>query len=259
MHQGWTKFTSHLWYTTERDGLAALTYSPNELRTTVGNTAVTIKEVTNYPFDDEINFQFELAKAISIPLQLRIPSWCQEASVVLNGKVYRTYAGGQVITLERTWQDHDRLTLKLPMEVRTTVWGKNSRSVERGPLVFALRLEERWEKGNEPREGDYLSVYPKQDWNFGILEQVIKDPRSLRVVENPVDDTFVWNLEHAPIEITVPARKIPGWKAVGGVAHQPVTDRTGVYKGEVGAQVENIRLIPYGCSKVRIVAFPVVK
>lgn len=46
---------------------------------------------------------------------------------------------------------------------------------------------------------------------------------------------------------------------VDGVAHQPVTDRTGLYKGEVSDEVEQIRLIPYGCTKVRVVAFPVVK
>jgi hypothetical protein len=54
-------------------------------------------------------------------------------------------------------------------------------------------------------------------------------------------------------------KKIPNWKVVDGVAHQPVTDRTGIYKGEVANVVEQVKLIPYGCSKVRIVAFPVVK
>jgi hypothetical protein len=70
---------------------------------------------------------------------------------------------------------------------------------------------------------------------------------------------FVWNIANAPIEITASAKKIPNWQVVDGVARQPVTDRTGLYKGEVSDTVETIRLIPYGCTKVRIVAFPVVK
>ena len=73
------------------------------------------------------------------------------------------------------------------------------------------------------------------------------------------DVLFKWNLEHAPIEIVASAKKIPGWKAVDGVAHQPVTDRTGVYKGAVDNEVKKITLVPYGFTKVRIVAFPVVK
>lgn len=40
---------------------------------------------------------------------------------------------------------------------------------------------------------------------------------------------------------------------------EPVTDRTGVYKGRVEDEVKKITLVPYGFTKVRIVAFPVVK
>lgn len=260
MHQGWTKFASHLWYNTPDGGLAALEYSPNELRTKVGRTDVVIHEVTNFPFDDKVNFEFVMKKPVSFPLKLRIPSWCAEAVVFINGQKYQTYKGGQVITVERAWKDKDKVTLSLPMIVSTSSWGRNSRAIERGPLVYALKLEERWEKGNESTEGDYMSIYPIGDWNYGLLEDVIKDPAiSLQVLVKPSTAKFPWNINNAPIEITAPAKKIPNWKVVDGVAHQPVTDRTGIYKGEVNSVVEKISLIPYGCSKVRIVAFPVVK
>src|SRR5690606_11215181 len=60
MHQGWTKFTSYLWYKTPDNGLAALAYSPNQVTTEVGknNTKITINTVTAYPFDDVIEFEF---------------------------------------------------------------------------------------------------------------------------------------------------------------------------------------------------------
>jgi hypothetical protein len=91
------------------------------------------------------------------------------------------------------------------------------------------------------------------------LEEIIKDPSKLKVVVLPVASPFVWNQKHAPISITAPAKKIPNWKVVDGVAHQPITDRNGIYKGEVSETTQTITLIPYGCTKVRIVAFPVVK
>ena len=167
---------------------------------------------------------------------------------------------GRTITIESTWKNGDKVILNLPMEMKTSNWGKNSRSIERGPLVYALKLEERWEKGNEPTEGDYMSVYPTQPWNYGLLKEVVDNPSgTLKVDVRPVGDKFIWNIQNAPIEITAPAKKIPNWKVVDGVAHQPITDRTGIYKGEVSNNVEMVKLIPYGCSKVRIVAFPVVK
>lgn len=261
MHQGWTKFASHLWYQTPDRGIAALMYSPCQLRTEVGatRTPVVVNEITNYPFDDEVNFEVTTEKAVAFPLQLRIPSWCKEASVLLNGKQLRQARGGQIITIDRIWENLDQVRLVLPMEVTTSQWARNSRAVERGPLVYALKLGERWEKGTHEKEGDYFSVYPTSDWNYGLVQDIVTNPtKNLQVKEKPFPRDFKWNLAGAPIEITGLARKIPGWTAVNGVAHQPVTDRTGVYRGEVDKEAQPVTLVPYGFTKVRIVAFPVV-
>jgi uncharacterized protein len=262
MHQGWTKFTSHLWYQTADGGVAALAYSPCELSTEVGvaKTAVLIKEVTNYPFDDKINFEVSTKKAVEFPLTLRIPSWCEEAVITLNGRQLRTAAGSQVISINRIWENLDKVTLQLPMQVTTSSWGRNSRAIERGPLVYALKLGERWEKATDEKEGDYLSVYPTEDWNLGLMRDIVHSPKEKVIVKvKPLPQNFKWNLASAPIELTAFGKKIPGWKAVDGVAHQPVTDRNGVYKGAVEEGVKTITLVPYGFTKVRIVAFPVVE
>ena len=262
MHQGWTKFTSHLWYETSDDGVAALAYSPCQLSTDVGvtRTPVVINEVTNYPFDDQVHFEITTRRTVEFPLKLRIPSWCNEATVRLNGEILRTAPGGQVISIRRVWENFDKVTLHLPMEVATSNWGKNSRTLERGPLVYALKVGERWEKGTDEKEGDYFSVFPTEDWNFGLLQDVVKNPKeTVEVKIKPLSQTFKWNLQHAPIELVAPAKQIPAWNAVEGVAHQPVTDRTGIYRGQVEDEVRKITLVPYGFTKVRIVAFPVVR
>ncbi len=262
MHQGWTKFTSHLWYTTADNGLASLTYSPNTITTKVGKSAteITIREVTSYPFNSSIDFEISTANNVHFPWQLRIPAWCAEATILLNGQLLRTEKGGQIITIARTWKNGDRLSLQLPMHVTTTNWGRNSRAVERGPLVYALKLEADWNKETDEKEGEYFTVHPKDKWNYGLIEQVVKDPQANLQVKTvqPVTDNFVWNLAHAPIEITAPVKEIPDFKVVNDVAPIPVTDRTGVYKGRVEKEIKQVTLVPYGCTKVRIVAFPVV-
>ena len=130
-----------------------------------------------------------------------------------------------------------------------------------GPLVYALKIKERWEKGHQEKEGDYFSVFPESAWNYGLLQNVVKSPKEnlkAKLVQ-PVTSDFIWNQEHAPIEITAPGKQIPGWKVIDGVASQPVTARNGIYKGNVSDKVEQLTLIPVGCTKVRIVAFPVVQ
>jgi hypothetical protein len=260
MHQGWTKFASHLWFTTPDKGIAALLYSPSKFTTQIGGTEVRINEVTNYPFDETIVFEFSLKGKAEFPFHLRIPAWCKTASIKINGQDVQQPNGGQVVKINRTWKNGDRLELTLPMELITSNWGKNSRAIERGPLVYGLKIEEKWEKDTHPAEGDYFNVFPTSDWNYGLLASVIKEPAKNLTVKKVglPKDKFYWNLAHAPIEITAPAKKIPGWKALNGVAHQPVTDRNGIYCGEIDGKTESITLVPFGFTKLRIVAFPVV-
>lgn len=263
MHQGWTKFAQHLWYKNAQNGLAALAFSPNTIKTTVGkdNFPVEISETTAYPFDSKITFNFSLKKDAAFPFEIRVPGWCKEPSVAVNGQKVEVAKDSRMITINQLWSDKDQVTVTFPMEVFTSNWGRNSRAVEYGPLVYALKVSERWEKGYEEHEGDYYSVFPESPWNYGLVQQAIihpKDNLQVRQVKQATDD-FVWNQAHAPIEITAPGRQIPGWVAQNGVASQPVTARDGIYKGKVSEEVTPLTLIPIGCTKVRIVAFPVVK
>ena len=145
-------------------------------------------------------------------------------------------------------------------QVFTSNWGRNSRAVERGPLVYALKIGEKWEKKTDQEEGDYFEIYPTTPWNYGIEKAVVENPVvNSEVIEKNVEGNFFWNPDKAPVEIQVAGRKIPEWGLTNSVAYQPVTERFGTYKGLVGEKLDTLTLIPYGCSKLRIVAFPVVK
>ena len=267
MHQGWTKFATHLWYATPDEGLAALAYSPSTITAKVANgIPVTISEETLYPFSGTINLSISLPKSASFPLELRVPGWCAEAAINLNGQKLQTGKGGTMIHIVREWKNGDKLTLEFPMQVTTSNWGKNSRAIERGPLVYALKVGARWEEKQEPgnNSGPYYEVYATTPWNYGIEKAVVENPvANSKVIEKKVEGNFFWNPEKAPIEIQVSGRKIPGWVLSNSAPTQPVTDRFGNYAGrtdgKVDEKVETLTLIPYGCSKLRIVAFPVVK
>jgi uncharacterized protein len=265
MHQGWTKFASHLWYTTGDGGLAALEFAPCEVSTQVGpgKEKISIKEITDYPFDEKIRFELGTAHPVEFSFSIRIPGWCNEAVLTLNGNELERKKGGQVINIIRTWKNGDFLTVQLPMQVKISEWGRNSRAVERGPLVYALRLNERWEKGHDEMEGDYFCVYPTGKWNYGLTAEAISDPANHFIFRNTSESSklssgFIWNLSHVPGELITTGRRIPSWQLLNDVAPIPVTDRDGLFKGAVNDSVETITLVPYGFTKVRIVAFPIV-
>ena len=76
-------------------------------------------------------------------MSLRVPGWCDGASLSLNGEAGRTPTEDRgYLRIEREWQPGDSLTLDLPMQVQTLsahprVAADVGRvAVLRGPLVY---------------------------------------------------------------------------------------------------------------------------
>ena len=261
MHQGWPKYVQNLWYATPDGGLAALMYGPSSVTVLVGDRQeVTIYEETNFPFEESVRFRITTDKDISFPLHLRIPGWCREATVRINGADHDTYKGGQVIALDREWKNGDQLELLLPMDLSTSRWVENSVAVERGPLVYALKMEENWNwVENDDKFGNYWEVYPKSPWNYGLLDADLKDmEKRYKVVKHDFSGN-PWHRNQgrnkAPVEIRVNAKLIPEWTLYGAVAG-PLPH--GPSRHLINEPTEQITLVPYGCTTLRITEFPVV-
>jgi DUF1680 family protein len=137
-------------------GLAALVYSPSEVTAYVGDgTQVTFKEETAYPFEETVRFTFSSAdkiKAVAFPFHLHVPQWCKNAEVKINGKMYQPAAGNSIVKIDRVWKTGDVVKLQLPMHIFKNTWYENSVSVERGPLVCALKIVEEWKKVNNEKD-----------------------------------------------------------------------------------------------------------
>jgi uncharacterized protein len=256
LHQGWPKLVQSLWMLTPDRGLAAVTYAPSEVRTVVvGDIAVTITEETEYPFRDMVHLKVSPAAPVSFPLLLRIPAWAANASAQVNGQAVEGTRAGGFLRIERRWTAGDEVALTLPMTPRTSTWYRDSVALERGPLVFSLRLGEDWKKLTAgmkkpaPAPGVDWEVRPTTPWNYGL----VVDPSAaagVKVRELPIGD-FPFSPMGAPVELTVTGRRVPEWTLVDGsagpVPQSPATS---------SLPDESLTLIPYGSAKLRVTAFP---
>ncbi|MBS1523219.1 MAG: glycoside hydrolase family 127 protein [Bacteroidetes bacterium] len=266
MHQGWPKFTQNLWYATADKGIAALVYSPSEAKIIVANgTVVNVKEETSYPFKGTIKFTLNTnsKSPIIFPFDLRIPEWCKKATIKVNGKIEQESTGNQILKLSREWKSGDIVELELPMHIRQNRWYENSVSVERGPLVYALKIGQEVKKVNNPKDtinygSTFYEVRPTTLWNFGLISTP-KDKldEQFKVEETGKVANYPWTLDAAPIIIKTTAKQIPSWKLYDEMAG-PLPYSNIYNENEPVQPDQQITLIPYGCTKLRISEFPVV-
>ena len=253
LHQAWPKFMQHLWMASCDNGLAALVYAPSQVTARVGKlgSEVTVTETTDYPFRDRVRFEIQSDGEVQFPLHLRIPGWCTTSRILVNDEPLQKFGAGKIAVIDRVWQAGDVVELHLPAELTAKRWHENSVGFQRGPLVYALEIEEEWKKSD-----DYFEVLPASPWNYALLEESLRTlDESFRVVEEgPVADN-PWMVNTAPIKISTTGIRLPLWQTYNEMAG-PIP--WSPQEKPQGAKVEPITLIPYGCTTLRISAFPTV-
>lgn len=264
MHQGWPKFAQNLWYATPDSGIAALIYAANTLNTYVtGETPVIVREETNYPFEESVRFTLQInnpGQSATFPFHLRVPAWCKKGLIKINGAQWAEPEGNQVVVISRAWKSGDVVELMLPMHIFKQSWYENSVSIERGPLVYALRIGEQIREVKNERDpvaygSRYLEIRPTTAWNYGFnFVAADKLDAFFRFEQNSTITNFPWKSETVPVSIKANARRIPSWQLYNEMAGPIPYSIT--YGLEAGKE-EPIVLIPYGATRLRISQFPV--
>ncbi len=254
------------------NSLVAALYGASE----VSHNGVTVKEDTAYPFEDDIRFVFSMKNEKKFSIYLRIPAWCKNPSIKLNGEDIAFNVKKGFAEICRVFNNSDVLTLSLPSEIEVKKWGKDGIYVEKGPLLYTygMKGERHIDESEEKSTPDFpaYNIYPDKPWNYAILPEEGFEFSKEDASDKP------WSVETAPLRITCKARRVHSWKLkTRKIIHPvynlytrpwvretkkgkflftpPYPSKEAIKKGGLG-ESETITLVPYASAKVRITVFP---
>ncbi|MFC0329201.1 beta-L-arabinofuranosidase domain-containing protein [Paenibacillus sepulcri] len=248
MHQGWPKLASHLWMLDGKGGLAAVSYAPCTVSTQVGAGVEAKLEVSgDYPFRDEVAIVIFLARPERFAISFRIPEWCTSPVLTVNGEPVVLQSVNGYARVEREWGDQDKLLLHLPMEVKTVSRNLYAFSVERGPLVYALPIQENWQLLTRREMFHDWEIYPGSAWKYGLLSDTDYEVSLADIPYQPFDAA------NAPVRLKASGQLVREWKMEGNSAGTPP-----LHPDTEGQPVMELALVPYGSAKLRIGEFPLI-
>ena len=92
-------------------------YIPSTVRWNQDGAQISLTQNTAYPYEPNVSLAVKTAKEMRFAVNLRIPSWAEQAAVAVNGKRMEVTAGS-FIRLDRDWSSGDRIELELPLKTR---------------------------------------------------------------------------------------------------------------------------------------------
>jgi len=128
--------------TTDAEGVVVNLYEAGTAHLNLrDHTPITITTDTQYPRQEQICLAVGLAEPKPFAIKLRVPTWCPNATVKVNGQKLETQRNGDgYVVIQRQWEKGDRLVLGLKLEPRL-IAGDHSNlgkvAVMYGPLVLA--------------------------------------------------------------------------------------------------------------------------
>jgi hypothetical protein len=125
--------------------------------------------------------------------------------------------------------------------------------------VYALAIDENWLPQPDWRRDSILDDFPAYEilplsaWNYALVLNGEQPEEGFTIVSNSPVALQPWSQKSAPVYIKAKGKKIPGWQ-LNEVYNPLPLPQSPVASAE---KPEDIKLIPFGATKLRITYLPV--
>ena len=161
--------------------------------------------------------------------------------------------------LYRRWHGTTEVTLTLPMSPRLWRGHNGAVAIVRGPLVYSLKMGEDWRRVHQDQPVPRAAARRLGGLSHHAVELCPRRrtrkrwKRTSPLPSIPVGDC-PFSPDGAPVSATVKGRRLPEWGMDRGSAAD--APQSPVASSE---PLEELTLIPYGCTNLRITEFPVLE
>ncbi|GBC70413.1 Non-reducing end beta-L-arabinofuranosidase [Candidatus Calditenuaceae archaeon HR02] len=130
-------------YSTSEKGLWVHLYGSSKAVVKLDGVEVVLRQETDYPWRGEVRLEVESEGPATFSIFLRIPGWCDEPRVKMDGRVYRPRPM-KYVELRRKWDGKTIIKASFPMNVRMYASHPYLRdnigkvALSRGPLIYCL-------------------------------------------------------------------------------------------------------------------------
>jgi len=248
-----------------------MTYGPAHLKTRDGKFDIQLQ--TEYPFRDKLTFVLNTVPAGQV-LRLRIPEWCENATLMLNGKEAKAKVEDGFFVISGKWKAGDCLELTLPMKpvlvkdyerfptlngkiapVFNMFHGHNGSMqfdgfvnggryacVTYGPLLYAMPMQ----RGNNDAYDN--NIGPATEFRYALTPQSLAEAT---IEQKDITYPFAWHYMQSPVIIHAKGCLVD-WNPDKGDPKLP-TETPATLQKDL-----DIKLVPYGTLAYRLAMFPLV-
>ena len=158
-------------YSEADDEIAIHLYVQSSADLRVAGKRVALRQETEYPWKGKVHLTIDPSAPLEFCLSLRLPGWCREADLLVNGKPAPAPLDDGYICLRRRWVRGDRVELRMPMPIERVHAHPNVRAdsgrvaLQRGPMVYCFESIDVGVPISSlilPRGNEFLAVYEKQ-------------------------------------------------------------------------------------------------
>lgn len=245
MGQGFPKLCTSAFFLAD-DAIVSAILVPSRLTTTLQGANVCVSLETNYPFDGALRYTVTTDRPVAFDLKLRIPGSATSARVENENAPC-----GEFFTASRRWEGTQTVNVALTFAPRLQAGYEGMQSVRYGQLLFALNIDAEWHPLEYTKDGvarkfpycDY-ELLPRSPWQYALsgkeFTPVPLSPKADAPLFSPNGARLALEAELTPIT----------WRENNGIPEAAPSNPS-----PTGDPVK-MRLIPYGCTDLRISVFP---